>query len=409
MNNHIIVSNVSDASFALGVGYAHSQKIDISDIIALKTFINNEFCPRFLQDHVTEENLGHGLKGKSVYIVSTHSAYHSRDELAMRNYLIASAAKENGANFVALVEPDLFYSAQDRGPRTMDHPQVSDFASREKFVGQPCSAEIYAQLLRTSGVDSVMTVHNHKPDVMRKIYERVNPGGNSRGIPSFLNLDIAPLIANYILRSGLVRLWNYGEHVGFVAPDDGAAEFVARVRELSGLHNSVIVTFKKTRYGQREVTVDLSDDVELLKGRDIFILDDMVRTGGTIAANISAIAESSRCRPANIFFYSTHATISPEARENLNSPYLNQFITSNTIPSVLNRDDQGRLRKKIVVLKIEKWIANAIRHCLEDAQLPDEIYGINSVTQSDDFYEVDLSTKNPLHNKSRVQQYELTI
>ena len=409
MNNHIIVSNVSDASFALGVGYAHSQKIDISDIIALKTFINNEFCPRFLQDHVTEENLGHGLKGKSVYIVSTHSAHHSRDELAMRNYLIASAAKENGANFVALVEPDLFYSAQDRGPRTMDHPQVSDFASREKFVGQPCSAEIYAQLLRTSGVDSVMTVHNHKPDVMRKIYERVNSGGNSRGIPSFLNLDIAPLIANYILRSGLVRLWNYGEHVGFVAPDDGAADFVARVRELSGLHNSVIVTFKKTRYGQREVTVDLSDDVELLKGRDIFILDDMVRTGGTIAANISAIAESSRCRPANIFFYSTHATISPEARENLNSPYLNQFITSNTIPSVLNRDDQGRLRKKIVVLKIEKWIANAIRHCLEDAQLPDEIYGINSVTQSDDFYEVDLSTKNPLHNKSRVQQYELTI
>ena len=409
MNNHIIVSNVSDASFALGVGYAHSQKIDISDIIALKTFINNEFCPRFLQDHVTEENLGHGLKGKSVYIVSTHSAHHSRDELAMRNYLIASAAKENGANFVALVEPDLFYSAQDRGPRTMDHPQVSDFASREKFVGQPCSAEIYAQLLRTSGVDSVMTVHNHKPDVMRKIYERVNSGGNSRGIPSFLNLDIAPLIANYILRSGLVRLCNYGEHVGFVAPDDGAAEFVARVRELSGLHNSVIVTFKKTRYGQREVTVDLSDDVELLKGRDIFILDDMVRTGGTIAANISAIAESSRCRPANIFFYSTHATISPEARENLNSPYLNQFITSNTIPSVLNRDDQGRLRKKIVVLKIEKWIANAIRHCLEDAQLPDEIYGINSVTQFDDFYEVDLSTKNPLHNKSRVQQYELTI
>ena len=27
---------------------------------------------------------------------------------------------------------------------------------------------------------------------------------------------------------------------------------------------------------------------------DIFILDDMVRTGGTIAANISAIAESKR-------------------------------------------------------------------------------------------------------------------
>ena len=70
---------------------------------------------------------------------------------------------------------------------------------------------------------------------------------------------------------------------------------------------------------------------------------------------------------------------------------------------------QGRLRKKIVILKIEKWIANAIRHCLEESQLPENIYGINSVPQSDDLYEIDLSTKNPLHNKSRIQQYELTI
>ena len=409
MNNYIIVSNVSDASFALGVGYSHSQRIDISDIIALKTFINNEFCPRFLQDNVTEGTLGYGLKGKSVYIVSTHSAYHSRDELAMRNYLIASAAKENGAEFVALVEPDLFYSAQDRGPRTLDHPQVTDFSSREKFVGQPCSAEVYSKLLKTSGVDSVMTVHNHKPDVMKKIYEKVNSEGNSRGIRPFLNLDISPLVANYILRSGLVRLWNFGEHVGFVAPDDGAADFVSRVRDFSGLHNSVIVTFRKTRHGQRDVTVNLTDDIELLKGRDVFILDDMVRTGGTIAANISAISESSRCRPEKIFFYSTHTTISPEARENLNSPYLNQFITSNTIPNVLNRDDQGRLRKKIVVLKIEKWLSNAIKHCFEAAELPEEIYGKDSVPQTGEFYEVDLSTKNPLHDKSRIQQYELTI
>ena len=133
-----------------------------------------------------------------------------------------------------------------------------------------------------------------------------------------------------------------------------ALPILNRVREFSGLHNSVLVTFKKTRSSQRDVTVNISEDVELLKDRDIFILDDMVRTGGTIAANISAIAESKRCRPENIFFYSTHTTISQEARENLNSPYLNQFITSNSIPGVLNRDVQGRLRKKIIILKIEK-------------------------------------------------------
>jgi len=57
VKKNIIVSNVSDESFALGVGLAHSQEVDISDLIALKSFINNEFCPRFLQDHVTEKLL----------------------------------------------------------------------------------------------------------------------------------------------------------------------------------------------------------------------------------------------------------------------------------------------------------------------------------------------------------------
>ena len=191
--------------------------------------------------------------------------------------------------------------------------------------------------------------------------------------------------------------------------DEGAAEFTEKVREYTGLHNSVAVTFRKKRLGQREVELDLTEEVELLKNRDVFVLDDMVRTGGTISANINALAESERCRPANIYFYCTHTTISPEARENLNSPYLNQFITSNTIPSVLNRDDQGRLRQKTVVLKIEKWIGNAILQCLIDGNPPEAIYDESSVSQADGFYEVDISSKNPLHSPSHLLQYELTI
>ena len=77
-SNYLLVSNVSDASFAIGVAHACSQKIDISDIVGLKTFVNSEFCPRFLLDDPTEENLGFGLQGKSVYILSTSSAHYTR-------------------------------------------------------------------------------------------------------------------------------------------------------------------------------------------------------------------------------------------------------------------------------------------------------------------------------------------
>ncbi len=408
-SNYLLVSNVSDASFAIGVAHARSQKIDISDIVGLKTFVNSEFCPRFLLDDPTEENLGFGLQGKSVYILSTSSAHYTRNELAMRNCLLASAAKENGAEFVALVEPDLFYSAQDRGPRTRSHPQALDFPSKMKFVGQPCSAELYARMLKASGVDLVMTVHNHKPEVVKEIYRNVFAGEPATGKPRYINLDIAHIVANYVLRSGLVRLWNYGEHVGFVAPDDGAVDFVRKVQEFSGLRNSVLVTMKKTRHGQRDVEIDASNDVSLLKNRDVFILDDMVRTGGTIAANVKMLAENPACAPEKIFFYSTHTYICPEARENLNSPYLTQFITTNTIPNVLNRDDQGRLRKKTVVLKLEPWIGHAVQHCLEYGENSDELYDASSVGHADGFYAVDISSKNPISDRSQLGQYEMMI
>ncbi|MGK5094359.1 phosphoribosyltransferase family protein [Deltaproteobacteria bacterium TL4] len=409
MENTILISNVSDASFAISVAHNYEQQVEISDIVSLKTFANQEFCSRFLLEGVTEETLGYGLKGKSVCIVSTASPHYTRNELAMRNFILARAAKENGAEYVALIEPDLFYSAQDRGPRTIDHPQVTDFDSRQKFAGQPCSSLLYAQLLKEAGVDLVMTVHNHKPEVMKHIYQNTFQGDNALGKLCFINLDISHIVANYILNSGLARLENHGKYVGFVAPDRGATGFANHVREYTGLHNSVLVTIDKKRHGQREVELNISDDIELLKGRDVFVLDDMVRTGGTISANMNLLAENEKACPENIFFYCTHTYISPEGRENLNSKNLKQFITTNTIPNILNRDDQGRLRKKTVVLKIEKWIANAIVQCLEHGNDPSNYYGLSSVPHAGAWYDVDISSKNPRRYQKRVAQYELEI
>src|SRR4051812_36088992 len=117
MKNILIVSNVSDDPFAIDIGYLCGQQADISDLISLKVYANSEFCPRFLTDEQEPAEVGHGLDGKTVIIVSTSSMLLTRNELAMRNALVAKAARDNGAARVILVEPDLFYSAQDRGPR----------------------------------------------------------------------------------------------------------------------------------------------------------------------------------------------------------------------------------------------------------------------------------------------------
>ena len=39
---------------------------------------------------------------------------------------------------------------------------------------------------------------------------------------------------------------------------------------------------------------------------------------------------------------------------------VDEILTLNTLPTILNRDVQGRLRKKLVVLKIEKWLAQEL-------------------------------------------------
>jgi ribose-phosphate pyrophosphokinase len=401
----VIVSNVTDSSFGLDVAHNFGQPTDISDLISLKTFANTEFCPRFLVDETDLVNIGHGLDGKRVYIISTSSPQHTRVELAMRNLLIASAAKENGAERVVLVEPDLFFSAQDRGPHFLDHPQMTTPEARKKFDGQPFSAKLYAQMLRTAGVDQVVTVHNHKPEVLARIYREVYHDCGE--YPPFISLDISHIVSNFILRT--VSVEKNGSNLAFVAPDQGAADFVSRVKSFTGLQESVMVVLEKTRLGQRSVEISATQDLSRLKGREVFILDDMVRTGGTIASAIKFLAESPQSRPENIFFYCTHTYISPEGRENLNSPYLTEFITTNTLPNVLNRDDQGRLRKKMVVLKIENWIADALIHCLEEGQPPAERYGSYSVPFADRYYKLDFSSRNVRRNRAAPNQLSLPV
>ena len=401
----IIVSNWTDASFGLDVAYNFGQKTDISDLISLKTFANTEFCPRFLGDENDLDHIGQALRGKRVYIISTSSPQHTRVELAMRNFLIASAAKENGAERVVLVEPDLFFSAQDRGPHYLDHPQMITPGDRKKFDGQPFSARMYAEMLRTAGVDQVVTVHNHKPEVLARIYREVYADAGEA--PPFINLDIAHIVANLILRT--VSVERNGANLGFVAPDQGAEDFVSRVREFTGLKKSAMVVLEKTRLGQRSIELSASGEVRALRGRQVFILDDMVRTGGTIAGAIALLAENPETKPSGVFFYCTHTYISPEGRENLNSPHLTEFITTNTLPNVLNRDDQGRLRKKMVVMKIEKWIADALVHCLEEGQPPAERYTRETVPMADRYYKLEFSSRNERHVQPEHDQLSLRL
>ena len=108
----------------------------------------------------------------------------------------------------------------------------------------------------------------------------------------------------------------------------------------------------------------------------------MVRTGGTIAECCRHLKEAGVSR---VIFVVTHFNSSPEVKENLHVNIIDDIITTNTLPNILNRDMQGRLRHKMLVLKIERWIVNALRqHVLGGSFVP-------YVPP----YTVDVSRKNP--------------
>jgi ribose-phosphate pyrophosphokinase len=380
MKRVIIVGNVSEDPFAIDVAHAFGQESDLSDLISLKNFANGEFCPRFISDEHEMTGIGERLAGATVVIVSVDGDSESRQTLAQRNYLIARAAKDNGAAKVVLVEPDLFYSAQDRGPRPQhgNTAHARDAKDFKKFDGQPFSSLLYAQLLKTAGVDAVITVHNHSHSV-QDAFSTIFGG-------DFANLNPAELYAHYLKRSDMVALGQAGDNLVLCAPDKGAVEFVETVHAALALPGSGICKLSKERAGERKVEIQVAVDspvpLQGLAGKDVIVFDDMVRTGSTIVKACQALRHGN---PRRVMFCVSHFYSSEEGRENMAASAIDEILTLNTLPTILNRDTQGRLRRKLVVLKIEKWISRYLRsYC----QLP-----VGRL--QDDFYAVDISSKNP--------------
>ena len=393
----IVVGVMSDDPLAGDIAHHMGQETEISDLVSYKDFANTEFCPRFISDENDFDHIGHSLDGKTVIIVSSCSGLLTRNARAMRNFLMARAAKDNGAKRVVLVEPDLFYSAQDRGAR----PEfgrvafVRDAKDYKKFDGQAFSSNLYAELLATAGVDDVLTVHNHSVSV-QDIFNRRFSG-------NFYNLSPARLYANFLAEQETIMSPEESRK-GFVicAPDKGSAPFVKEVfgylsdfaREISLPVMPQLLLMNKERLGERKVVINAHVDsptrLEDIAGKEVIVFDDMVRTGNTIVECCKRLKE---CGARRVLFVVTHFYSSPEVKENLNNPAIDEIITTNTLPNILNRDMQGRLRRRMLVLKLERWISFHLRR---------DILGLpKTANDHKHLYTIDISRKNDRWERTR--------
>ena len=244
-------------------------------------------------------------------------------------------------------------------------------------------------MLHLAGVDRVITVHNHSVSVQAE-FTRVFDG-------RFHNLIPYDVYANYLHNADIVDFASDGEGLVLCAPDKGARDFVRTMYQRLELPAAKFILLDKERTGERSVEITLHPESETtadeIADHDLVLFDDMVRTGSTVVRSCEFLKT---LKPNRTVFAVSHFYASSEGREKMANQAIDEILTLNTLPTVLNRDVQGRLRKKLVVIKIEQWLA---KNLCEILQLP--------LPQHSSMYQIDMSSKNPRFKRKIYSNEEL--
>jgi hypothetical protein len=424
------VAEASRVAHHLGLDAAHPEEIirhtDFADGEYLPTFLTakclkDERLERFRGNYydATEEDpkkkirWGHGLEGMTVNIVHTFSGRYDIQSLDMRVFEIADSAKYNGAENVILSAYTQPHSAQERGVHDTEHERMKKEKALAKADGQSPVSRLFLKLCAVSGIDAIINPHNHCPEDTMKLAAEVNAelapmqqwsranGYTHRYHLDFVHVDLAPMIGTFVAEQGPEYLEfdvsDFGRKVLWVSPDLGAADTVKRARNRSGLTNSAFAVMDKTKdkYGNI-IEVKLAHSINIpptgLEGMYVVVIDDAIRTGGTMEQNISVIrnmlmdvdededAPNKKPRPKRaadikgvpekVAVYATRTNFAGNSTNVLSSDSIDYVVITNSDPR--GGKNLQRLHQKTFQIWINFLMADAAR-CVERGEDPNEI------------------------------------
>ena len=271
--------------------------------VTIRDFADGEIYVRF------EES----IRGADLFIIqSTHPAADHWMELL----LLIDAAKRASASRVTAVMPYFGYARQER----KDQPRVS------------IAAKLMANMLTTAGVDRILTMELHAPQIQ-----------------GFFDVPVDHLYGSGVLIDH-VRQFEL-ENFVVVAPDVGGIKMARAYAQRLGVNLALI---DKRRPSQNEARVmNIIGDVE---DKNVIIIDDIVDTAGTLTRAASALKEAGALQ---IMAACTHALLSGPAYDRIETSPIERLIITDTIP--LDRPSDV-----IEVVSVAGLFAKAIRHIYTD-------------------------------------------
>jgi ribose-phosphate pyrophosphokinase len=253
------------------------------------------------------------VRGADVFIIQPTCPPSVNDHL-MELLIMLDAFKRSSARRITAVLPYYGYARQDR----KDKPRV------------PITAKLAADLISAAGADRVLTLDLHAAQIQ-----------------GFFNIPVDHLFAAPVIVGHLKALEL--EDLTIVSPDAGGVE---RARAYAKRLGASLAIIDKRRFAKNQTEVmHIIGEVE---GRNVFIVDDIIDTAGTLIHSVQALAEKGA---RSISAACTHAVLSGPAVQRINGSALTQVITTNSIPTQEKEVDCPKLKP----LSIAPLLAEAIK------------------------------------------------
>jgi len=252
------------------------------------------------------------VRGADVFVIQP-TCPPVNDHL-MELLIMLDAFKRSSARRVTAVIPYYGYARQDR----KDKPRV------------PITSKLVADLITAAGADRVLTLDLHAPQIQ-----------------GFFNIPVDHLFAAPVIVGHLKKL-NMSD-LTIVSPDAGGVERARAYAKRLGA-TLAIIDKRRVTANQTEVMNIIGD----VKDRNVFIVDDIIDTGGTLIHSSEALlAQGAR----SISAACTHGVFSGPAIERINKSTLTQVFTTNSMPMA----DKELECPKLHTLSIAELLAEAIK------------------------------------------------
>lgn len=261
------------------------------------------------------------VRGQDVYVIHSLTgigAASANDRLCRLLFFLA-CCRDNGAERVTAIVPYIAYSRKDRQTKPRD----------------PVTTRYVAQLFEAMGTDCIVTLDVH----------------NLAAFQNAFRCKTVHLDTRHLFVSEIERLAGQRPLVVF-SPDGGGVKRAQLLKEsfesLTGRQAGF--GFMEKRRSSGQVTGELfAGDVE---GATVFILDDMISSGGTVLRAARACRERGAVA---IHALATHGLFDDGAEQLIDTDAIDRIVVTDSVSS-----DARRAPPQLQILSIAPLMAEAI-------------------------------------------------